>query len=142
MITAKTIRRSRSLSQATSRLKGILSQAKFYQWDSSRVTSEFSGLKEEFRLPNREWSFLEGYLSAINDGWYATDLTYGSVVDGVPLVGKWDTLTQNQRDTVSSGADAGHWWTNKDGSTGKPFFVSRRSQQDPSGFKVVTGLYA
>ena len=120
-----TKRKSHSKQDALVALIDRLSAAEIYQSTSLEANAQVYGLSDRFILPRYEWHYLHGYADAIQKGWYRTHLIYAVNFQGTLYKVEWNTLPEEVRQYLRSTLepDTGHYWLNKDGTIGRPYFT-------------------
>lgn len=120
------MKRSRNKQEALNAVKDMLSASEIYQSTSKEFTQKFFDLKNRFNLPQKEWIYLEGYITATKDFWYRSKFVFCYVFDGNVYKGDWNTLDECIKNEVRkvSKLISGHFWLNKDQTIGRAWFTS------------------
>ena len=129
------MKRSRNHSQAKIALKDLLSAVESWQSSSEEITAKVLALRQRFNVPGYCWTWAEGYQEAIRDKWYREKLVFCRVWKGTIIPCKWDNLPEDLKDHIRKGGTTleGHYWLNRDGSVGKPYFTNGESEHAASG---------
>lgn len=120
-------KRSRSASEAKTRVQSLISKAEHFEMSSASIQAEYLSLKDEFNLPHYEWRYLLGYLDANRDRWYRNNFVYCTVFpDGMILSANWDSLPEERKEYIRTHPSviSGHFWRKQSGEIGLCFFAS------------------
>jgi hypothetical protein len=119
-------RKSRQSLQARTFLVDKLNAHKFYQSNLDEVSKAVQSVREHFNLLQCEWTYLDGYGDAIIQGWQYKELIYCAYWEGKPIPMQWNDIPEEFREFIRQGGQyvSGHFWKNKDGTVGKPYFTS------------------
>lgn len=120
-------KRSRDISAFKTAVKGCLSAHESYQGTSRELADSIQDLRKRFNVPGYAWQWASGYEEARRDQWYFKRMEHCYVMPDYSIArGKWNEYTEEQREVLRQNKSiaGGFWWTNKDGTLGRPHFVS------------------
>lgn len=120
------MKRSRNQTDARMALKSALSASETYQLTSEQITQKIIDLGKRFNLPGYFWQWANGYHEAVRDRWQQYNLVFCRVWKGQIIPCKWDNLPDDLKQHIRAGKTTleGHYWLNRDGTVGRPYFVT------------------
>ena len=135
--------KSRNSLEARNALVDLISAHEMYKSSSEDVGKAFHNLKNRFNLPQYKWEYLSGYLDAARENWMRNKLVFCYIgADGKPFKNGWNEMTEEQREFCrqNNNSISGFFWLNKDGTIGKPYFVTGESKKDENGNYIINDL--